>query len=224
LKTDFPKSFSIEFSALSQSVLPIKGLPECGQHHLFANAVKYPALHPQIVAYINLAKGKWEWYNNLEEEHCAMPSTFAVFALGLDNEKYFDIVIDYMRTVDDEHQSIQGEFVPVFVEKYGINSESVKVYINCIMSMQELPYNKVYLHQFTDEAGLNLLLDSKTNFAEYYFTEEDMEEMEDSGNDTDEIAGYIWERILYTTFGEKKNYEGILKQYPDKLKALFDKI
>jgi hypothetical protein len=224
LKTDFPKSFEISFSSKTKELLPIKGLPKCGQHYLFAGAVKYPNLHESILEYINLAKHKYEWYNNLEAENGAMPSTFAVFALGLQDEKYFDTLIDYYQTIDGEHQSIQQKFTPMFLEKFGVNKKSVKVYINAILSMQEHPHNKAFISYFANENSLKLLLDSKENFSSYYFTEEDLKEYSDSGTNVQEMADYCWESVMYTTFGEKKNFTKISKQFTNAEKEIFENL
>ncbi|GAA3783608.1 DUF6138 family protein [Flavobacterium ginsengiterrae] len=224
LKSDFPKSYEISFSSKQKELLPIKGLSKCGQNYLFAGAVKYPNLHKNILEYVNLAKKEYEWYNNLEDENCAMPSTFAVFALGLQDEKYFDTLIDYYKTVDEEHQSIQAKFTPVFLEKFGISEKSIKVYINAILSMQEHPHNKNFISYFTNEKSLKLLLDSKENFVDYYFTKEDLKEYSDSGNDAQEMADYCWESVMYTTFGQSKNFSKISKTLTDTEKKIFEKL
>jgi len=224
LKTDFPRSFEIKFSSKNKELLPIKGLPKCGQNYLFANAVKYLALHNEIVEYINLTKRKWEWYNNLKDEYCAMPSTFAVFALGLSNQKYSALLIDYFQTVDKEHQSIQQKFTPVFLDKFGINSQTIKVYISCILSMQEHPYNKMFASYFTNETSLNLLLDSKEHFAEYYFSKEDLNDFSNSGNNVQEMADFCWKSIMYTTFGQDKNFNKTKKKLTKKEREIFENL
>lgn len=224
LKSDFPKSFEISFSSKTKELLPIKGLPKCGQHYLFAGAVKYPNLHKGILEYIDLTKKRYEWYTNLEAENCAMPSTFAVFALGLQDEKYFDTLIDYYQTIDGEHQSIQQKFTPMFLEKFGVNKKSVKVYINAILSMQEHPHNNAFISYFANENSLKLLLDSKENFISYYFTEEDLKEYSDSGTNVQEMANYCWESVMYTTFGEKKNFTKISKQLTNAEKEIFESL
>jgi hypothetical protein len=71
LESGFPKSYSIDFRSPEKNWLPIKGLPRKGVHQLFANAVRLPVLHGQIEHYARLAMQEDEWYNNLEDEHCA---------------------------------------------------------------------------------------------------------------------------------------------------------
>ncbi|QRY64453.1 hypothetical protein JVX90_09965 [Gordonia sp. PDNC005] len=81
--TDFPRSYSIEFRGPAKVYLPIKGLPKKGIHQLFALAARHPRLHPLIEKYARSAMRENSWYENLHDEQCAMPGTFAVFALGL---------------------------------------------------------------------------------------------------------------------------------------------
>ncbi|MBS7254181.1 DUF6138 family protein [Flavobacterium branchiicola] len=224
LKTDFPKSFEISFSSKIKELLPIKGFPKCGQHYLFAGAVKYPNLHESILEYINLAKLKYAWYNNLEAEDCGMPSTFAVFALGLKDEKYFDTLISYFQTVDGEHQSVQQKFTPAFLEKFGLTEKSISVYINAVLSMQEHPHNMAFISYYANENGLKLLLDSKENFAVYYFTEEKLKEYSNAENDVQEMADYCWESVMYTTFGPSEDYGKIIKKLTENERIIFEKL
>lgn len=224
LKSDFPKSYEIVFSSKIKELLPVKGLPKCGQNYLFAAAVKYPNLHSEIVAYIRLAQKKYEWYTNLEDENCATPSTFAVFAIGLESDAYFDLVINYFQTIDGEHQSIQQKFTPAFLEKFGVNEKSIQVFISAILSMQEHPHSKTFITHFTTKDSLNLLLDSKENFATYYFTEENLKEFSDSETSVQEMADYCWESVLYTIFGESKNFVKIAKPLNEEEKLVFGKL
>ncbi|WP_286971273.1 DUF6138 family protein [Flavobacterium sp. UBA4854] len=224
LKSDFPKSFEISFSSKTKELLPVKGLPKCGQNYFFAGAVKYPNLHNGILEYIALTKTKYEWYTNLEAENCAMPSTFAVFALGLQDEKYFDTLIDYYKKVDGEHQSIHEKFTPVFLEKFGITEKSIKVFINAVLSMQEHPHNKTFVSYFTNENSLKLLLDSKENFVSDYFTEEDLKEYSNSGENPQEMADYCWGSIMYTIFGQSEGFAKISKQLTDSEREIFEKL
>lgn len=153
-----------------------------------------------------------------------MPSTFAVFALGLQDEKYFETLIDYYKTVDEEHQSIQAKFTSVFLEKFGVTKKSIRVYINALLSMQEHPHNKAFIAYFSAENSLKLLLDSKENFAAYYFTDQDIKEYSDSGNDTQEMADYCWGSIMYTTFGQSKGFTKIVKELNEEQRLIFEKL
>ena len=85
--TKYGHSYAIEFKGQSKVYLPIKKLPKKGVNRLFANAILYPKIHDKIERYAKLAMNEFEWYLNLDGEYCAMPGTFAVFALGLYDEK-----------------------------------------------------------------------------------------------------------------------------------------
>lgn len=221
LKAGFPKSYEIKFSANEKKLLPIKKLPKCGQHYMFAGAVAYPALHGKMQEYVQLAKHKWEWYNNLEAEECAMPSSFAVFALGLEGEQYFDLITDYMQTVDEEHQSLQEHFTPVFVDKYGITAASIKVFLNCLLSMQEHPTKKSFLPHFKHTESLQLLAREKENFYEQYLKDAE-EEQEMPLSEQESFTAYCWSSILYSIFGASKDYDKIAKGMEPAARQIFD--
>ncbi|MCL2378715.1 MAG: DUF6138 family protein [Defluviitaleaceae bacterium] len=139
LESGFPRSYSIDFRSPDKNYLPIKKTPKKGVHQLFANAVKYPALHNKIEKYARLAIKEFEWYNNLEGQHCAMPGTFAVFALGLLGEAYHELTADYLKICDGEHQELQGQFVLAYIEKYGFTAKGLELYKLCEENIQHLP-------------------------------------------------------------------------------------
>jgi hypothetical protein len=147
LEYGFPKSYTIDFRSPEKNWLPIKGLAKKGVHQLFANAVSYPALHDKIAQYARLAMNEFEWYDNLEAEHCAMPGTFAVFALGLLGEKYHALVCDYLKICDGEHQSVQGDFVLAYIERYGFTEKGLELYDLCEKNIQHLPKKLVALYK-----------------------------------------------------------------------------
>ena len=139
LSAEFPRSYSIDFRSPEKNYLPIKKLPKKGVNQLFANAVGYPEVHDKIEQYARLAMKEDEWYNNLEGEHCAMPGTFAVFAIGLLDDSYFQLISDYLAICDGEHQSVHGEFVLAYIQKYGFTENGLKLYLLCENNIQELP-------------------------------------------------------------------------------------
>ena len=104
---EFPRSYSIEFRGPEKLYLPIPGLPKKGVNQLFACAVRYPRLHVRMENYARLAMQEDEMYQNLYDEICALPGTFAVFALGLEGPKWWRLVCDYLDRCDDEHSSLQ---------------------------------------------------------------------------------------------------------------------
>jgi len=139
LKENFPCSYAVDFRSPQKNYLPIKKMPKKGINQLFANAIQYPALHNKIEQYARLAMKEDEWYNNLEAEASAMPGTFAVFALGLHSETYHPLVVDYLKICDGEHQSLHGEFVLAYVEKYGFTEKALELYASCEKNIQHLP-------------------------------------------------------------------------------------
>ena len=115
----FPRSYSVEFRGKEKLYLPIPGLPKKGVNQLFACAVQHPNLHPAMARYARLAMREFEWYQNLSDEACAMPGTFAVFALGLEGEPWAPLVTEYLDLCDDEHSSLQGKFLHALIRKFG---------------------------------------------------------------------------------------------------------
>lgn len=93
-----------------------KGRKEVSSHHrtaqkgvnqLFACAVQYPGLHPLMEQYARLAMRQYEQYTNLSDEQCALPGSFAVFALGMLGQEWRQLVWDYLDLCDDEHSHLQ---------------------------------------------------------------------------------------------------------------------
>jgi len=147
LSHNFPKSYQIDFRSPQKEYLPIKGLAKKGVNQLFANAVRYESLHGLIEEYARLAMTEDEWYSNLNNEHCAMTGTFAVFGLGLADECYHDLVCEYLRVCDGEHQGVHGAFVLAYVQKYGFTDKGLELYELCRRNIQHLPTKLVQLHK-----------------------------------------------------------------------------
>ena len=164
---EFPRSYSIEFRGPEKIYLPIPGLPKKGVHQLFACAVRYPRLHVRMENYARLAMQEDEWYNNLSDESCAMPGTFAVFALGLEGPKWWRLVCDYLDRCDDEHSSLQEKFIHAFFKKYGFTAQSLPVLVHGVQSMQNLKPAKEFRALIANEESLDALLEIKGHL-EYY--------------------------------------------------------
>ena len=155
---EFPRSYSIEFRGPEKIYLPIPGLPKKGVHQLFACAVRYPRLHVRMENYARLAMQEDEWYNNLSDESCAMPGTFAVFALGLEGPKWWRLVCDYLDRCDDEHSSLQEKFIHTFFKKYGFTAQSLPVLVHGVQSMQNLKPAKEFRTLIANEESLDALM------------------------------------------------------------------
>ena len=164
---EFPRSYSIEFRGPEKIYLPIPGLPKKGVHQLFACAVRYPRLHVRMENYARLAMQEDEWYNNLSDESCAMPGTFAVFALGLEGPKWWRLMCDYLDRCDDEHSSLQEKFIHTFFKKYGFTAQSLPVLVHGVQSMQNLKPAKEFRTLIANKESLDALLEIKAHL-EYY--------------------------------------------------------
>jgi hypothetical protein len=204
LEVDFPRSYAIDFKSPYKGYLPIKGLPKKGVNQLFANASHYGSLHEKIERYAWAAMREDEWYTNLEDENCAMPGTFAVFALSMISENYDTLTIRYLNLCDAEHSSIQGKFLPAYIEEFGLDGRSVKVLLAGVGSMQELPPNKIYSAAIANEDSLRALLSMKQG-----------------------TPKHIWRSVLYALWGKDAIYDkGVktLKAAPPELRPLIEQI
>jgi len=70
-----------------------------------------------------------------------------VFSLGMLGENYQSLVLQYLAICDGEHQSIQGEFVLAYIEKYGFTEKGLELYNLCKDNIQQLPRKLITLHK-----------------------------------------------------------------------------
>ena len=164
---EFPRSYSIEFRGPEKIYLPIPGLPKKGVNQLFACAVQYPSLHPAMERYARLAMREFEWYQNLADEACAMPGTFAVFALGLEGERWAPLVTEYLDLCDDEHSSLQGKFLHALIRKFGFQPWTLGVLVRGALSMQWLEPAKEFRSLIANAESLDALLEIKRRFSAF---------------------------------------------------------
>ena len=214
---EFPRSYSIEFRGSEKIYLPIPGLPKKGVHQLFACAVRYPRLHVRMENYARLAMQEDEWYNNLSDESCAMPGTFAVFALGLEGPKWWRLVCDYLDRCDDEHSSLQEKFIHTFFKKYGFTAQSLPVLVHGVQSMQNLKPAKEFRTLIANEESLDALLEIKGHL-EYYLSEE-------SGSNK-RALDYLWRDVLWAIWGKDSENGGskVIKLAPKELKEKYQQV
>ena len=214
---DFPRSYAVEFKGPEKRYLPITGLPKKGVNQLFACAVRYPRLHVRMENYARLAMQEDEWYNNLSDESCAMPGTFAVFALGLDGPKWWRLVCDYLDRCDDEHSSLQEKFIHTFFKKYGFTAQSLPVLVHGVQSMQNLKPAKEFRTLIANEESLDALLEIKGHL-EYYLSEE-------SGSNKRALA-YLWHDVLWAIWGTTSENGGskVIKTAPKELKEKYQQV
>ena len=214
---EFPRSYSVEFRGKEKLYLPIPGLPKKGVNQLFACAVRYPNLHTLIEKYARLAMKEFEWYNNLEDEACAMPGTFAVFALGLEGTQWCSLVCDYLDLCDDEHSSLQEKFIHAFFKRYGFTVQTLPVLIHGVQSMQWLKPAKEFCTRIANEDSLNALLEIKGQL-EYYLTEESRKD--------ERAKKYLWHDVLWAIWGKDSENGGskVIKTSPAQLRGICEQI
>ena len=157
---DFPRSYAVEFKGPEKSYLPITGLPKKGVNQLFACAVQYPGLHPLMERYARLAMRQYEQYTNLSDEQCALPGSFAVFALGMLGQEWRQLVWDYLGLCDDEHSHLQEKFLRAYVKQFGFTADTVPMFVRGVLSMQNMKYSKDYAAWMANAESLDALLEA----------------------------------------------------------------
>ena len=214
---EFPRSYSIEFRGPEKIYLPIPGLPKKGVHQLFACAVQYPNLHPAIERYARLAMREYEWYQNLADEVCAMPGSFAVFALGLEGEQWAPLVTEYLDLCDDEHSSLQEKFLHAFIRKFGFQTWTLRVLVRGALSMQWLKPAKEFHSLIANAESLDALLTVKRNFSAYLLPEEDKDP---------KVRAIAWQSLIWAIWGKDSENGGrkVIKAAPAQLRELYEQI
>ena len=214
---DFPRSYSVEFRGTEKTCLPIPGLPKKGVHQLFACAVQYPNRYPAMERYARLAMREYEWYNNLLDEQCAMPGTFAVFALGLEGPDWWPLVCGYLDLCDDEHSSLQEKFLHALFKKYGFTAQSMPVLIHGVQSMQNLKPAKEFRTLIANEESLNALLEVKGHL-EDYLPEEYCRDKRSQD--------FLWQDVLWAIWGKDSQNGGskVIKAVPEELREKYQQV
>ena len=208
---EFPRSYSIEFRGPEKIYLPIPGLPKKGVNQLFACTVQYPSLHPAMERYARLAMREFEWYQNLADEACAMPGTFAVFALGLEGERWAPLVTEYLDLCDDEHSSLQGKFLHALIRKFGFQPWTLGVLVRGALSMQWLEPAREFRSLIANAESLDALLTVKRRFSAYLLPEE---------NKDPKFRAIAWQSLLWAIWGKNSENGGskVIKTAPKELK------
>lgn len=214
---EFPRSYSIEFRGPEKIYLPIPGLPKKGVHQLFACAVQYPSLHPAMERYARLAMREFEWYQNLSDEACAMPGTFAVFALGLEGEPWAPLVTEYLDLCDDEHSSLQGKFLHALIRKFGFQLWTLGVLVRGALSMQWLEPAREFRSLIANGESLDALLAVKRRFSAYLLPEE---------NKDPKFRAIAWQSLLWAIWGKNSENGGskVIKTAPKELKEKYQQV
>ncbi len=214
---EFPRSYSVEFRGKEKLYLPIPGLPKKGVNQLFACAVQHPNLHPAIERYARLAMREYEWYQNLADEACAMPGSFAVFALGLEGEQWAPLVAEYLDLCDDEHSSLQAKFLHALIRKFGFQPWTLGVLVRGTLSMQWLEPAKEFSRLIANAESLDALLAVKHRFSAYLLSEE---------NKDPKFRAIAWQSLLRAIWGTSSENGGskVIKSAPKELKEKYQQV
>lgn len=161
--------------------------------------------------YARLAMREDEWHQNLSDEHCALPGTFAVFALGLEGPQWWGLVCDYLDRCDDEHSSLQEKFLHALFQKHGFTAQSLPVLVHGVQSMQNLRPAKEFRTLIANGESLDALLEIKGHLEDYLPEEETQDQR---------ARDYLWREVLWAIWGKDSENGGgrVLKAAPGDLK------
>ena len=214
---EFPRSYSVEFRGKEKIYLPIPGLPKKGVNQFFACAVQHPNLHPAMERYARLAMREFEWYQNLADEACAMPGSFAVFALGLEGEQWAPLVAEYLDLCDDEHSSLQEKFLHALIRKFGFQPWTLEVLVRGALSMQWLEPAREFRSLIANAESLDALLAVKRGFSAYLLPEE---------NEDPKFRAIAWQSLLWAIWGPASENGGskAIKTAPKELRERYQEI
>ena len=170
LKPGFPHSYQIKLSSKApKQFLDIKGLAKSSTHRFFAQVLQYETLHSKLEEYAKVAMKEFEWYTDVEEgEKSCMPGSYAVFGLGLTSKKYFPLIIQYFKLVDDEHQMVHKNFVSALIEQYGFSAETLPMIYEGVISSQDDVIFKSLTEAMKNPENKALLNDFLKDKEDYY--------------------------------------------------------
>ena len=231
---DFPHSYAVEFKGPEKRYLSITGLPKKGVNQLFACAVQYPGLHPLMERYARLAMRQYEQYTNLSDEQCALPGSFAVFALGMLGQTWRQLVWDYLDLCDDEHSRLQEKFLREYGKQFGFTADTVPVFVRGVLSMQDMKYSKDYAAWMANAESLGALLETKSRLSEIvpsgFSSDEDDDEDDTPNQETEaspeEVLQYAWETVCYVIWGKNsaKGGQKVVDAAPEELKEMYRQV
>ena len=169
LNNGFPHSYLIKFSSKSKKeFLNIKGLAKSSTHRFFRRILDFPELYDKLESYSRVAMKEFEWYQDVEEgEKSLLPGSYAVFGLGLHDEKYFPLIEEYYSKLDDEHQLAHQYFIEALIDKYGVTEKSLPIIFEGFLSGQ---FDKVFKNLaklMEDEENKKLLRKELENYGKY---------------------------------------------------------
>ena len=169
LTNGFPHSYAIKFSSKSEKeFLNIKGLAKSSTHRFFRRILDFPELYGKLESYTKVAMKEFEWYQDVEAgEKSLLPGSYAVFGLGLHDEKYFPLIKEYYAKLDDEHQLVHQYFITALIDRYGVTEKSLPIFLDGFLSGQ---FDKVFKNLailLENEENKKLLIKELENYDKY---------------------------------------------------------
>ena len=169
LTKGFPHSYTIKFSSKSKKeFLNIKGLAKSSTHRFFRRILDFPELYDKLESYAKVAMKEFEWYQDVGEgEKSLLPGSYAVFGLGLHDEKYFPLIEEYYSKLDDEDQLAHQYFTETLIDKYGVTEKSLHIIFEGFLSGQ---FDKIFKNLgklMEDEENKKLLIKELENYDKY---------------------------------------------------------
>ena len=169
LTNGFPHSYLIKFSSKSEKVfLDIKGLAKSSTHRFFRRILDFSELYDKLEVYAKTAMKEFEWYQDVEDgEKSLLPGSYAVFGLGLHDEKYFPLIKEYYAKLDDEHQLVHQYFITALIDRYGVTEKSLPIFLDGFLSGQ---FDKVFKNLailLENEENKKLLIKELENYDKY---------------------------------------------------------
>lgn len=184
--------------------------------------------------YARLAMRQYEQYTNLSDEQCALPGSFAVFALGMLGQEWRQLVWDYLDLCDDEHSHLQEKFLREYVKQFGFTADTVPVFVRGVLSMQNMKYSKDYAAWMANAESLDALLEAKIHLSEIvpsgFSSDEDDDDDEEPAEETEaspeEVLQYAWETVCYVIWGKAsaKGGQKVVEAASEELKELYRQI
>ena len=214
---EFPRSYSIEFRGPEKIYLPIPGCPRrasisslparCGTPiciRLWSDTLVWPC-------------GSMSGTKTSADEACAMPGSFAVFALGLEGEQWAPLVAEYLDLCDDEHSSLQEKFLHALIRKFGFQTWTLGVLVRGALSMQWLKPAKEFRTLIANAESLDALLEIKGHLEDY---------LPEEGAHDRGLRDYLWREVLWAIWGQASENGGskVIKSAPKELKEKYQQV
>ena len=97
-----------------------------------------------------------------------MPEAMLYLAWDSLTRKYFPLVIEYFKLVDDEHQMVHKNFVSAQIEQYGFSAEALPMIYEGVISSQDDVVFKSLTEAMQNVENKALLNDFLKDKEDYY--------------------------------------------------------